>query len=58
MDSRARPCRVSRGRVLTGAQSFTDAERELFEKYGKVPTQKTLLSNKLKVRGAGMDRRS
>lgn len=44
--------------MLTGAQSFTDAERELFEKYGKVPTQKTLLSNKLKVRGAGMDRRS
>lgn len=30
-------------------QSFTAAERELFEKYGKVPTHKSLLGNKLKV---------
>jgi hypothetical protein len=30
-------------------QAFTDAERELFEKYGKVPTHKSLLGSKLKV---------
>jgi hypothetical protein len=29
--------------------SFTVAERELFEKYGKLPSHNTILSNKLKV---------
>lgn len=31
------------------SQSFSDQEKELFQKYGKVPTHKNLLSNKLKV---------
>ncbi|GAA6034760.1 hypothetical protein JCM8097_001156 [Rhodosporidiobolus ruineniae] len=30
--------------------SFNDQEKELFQKYGKVPTHKNLLSNKLKER--------
>ena len=31
-------------------QSFSEQEKELFQKYGKVPAQKNLLANKLKVR--------
>ncbi|GAA5820875.1 hypothetical protein JCM11251_001854 [Rhodosporidiobolus azoricus] len=30
--------------------SFSDQEKELFQKYGKVPTHKNLLGNKLKER--------
>ena len=33
-------------------QSFSEQEKELFQKYGKVPAQKNLLANKLKVRPA------
>jgi hypothetical protein len=31
-------------------QSFSEQEKELFQKYGKVPAHKNLLANKLKVR--------
>lgn len=33
-------------------QTFSEQEKELFQKYGKVPAQKNLLANKLKVRSS------
>ncbi|GAA5973265.1 hypothetical protein JCM21900_006033 [Sporobolomyces salmonicolor] len=38
------------GRQKVDISSFSDQEKELFEKYGKVPAHKSLLSNKLKER--------
>ncbi|KAI5475247.1 cAMP-regulated phosphoprotein family protein [Pseudohyphozyma bogoriensis] len=38
------------GRQKVDISSFTEQERELFQKYGKVPTHKNLLSQKLKER--------
>lgn len=38
------------GKQKIDISSFSDAEKELFQKYGKVPTHKNLLSNKLKER--------
>ncbi|GAA5929866.1 endosulfine family protein [Sporobolomyces koalae] len=38
------------GKQKVDISSFTDQEKELFQKYGKVPTAKNLLSNKLKER--------
>ncbi|GAA5872358.1 hypothetical protein JCM5296_007320 [Sporobolomyces johnsonii] len=38
------------GRQKVDISSFSDQEKELFEKYGKVPGHKSLLSNKLKER--------
>lgn len=32
------------------AQSFNEADREMLARYGKMPTHKNLLSQKLKVR--------
>lgn len=37
-------------RPAARTQSFSEQEKELFQKYGKVPPQKNLLANKLKVR--------
>ncbi|GAA5831385.1 hypothetical protein JCM5353_007150 [Sporobolomyces roseus] len=38
------------GKQKVDISSFSDQEKELFQKYGKVPTHKNLLSNKLKER--------
>lgn len=38
-------------------QSFNDQEKELFQKYGKVPSHKGLLANKLKVSQSVSQRR-
>ncbi|ORY88486.1 camp-regulated phospho protein/endosulfine conserved region-domain-containing protein [Leucosporidium creatinivorum] len=38
------------GRQKVDISSFSEQERELFQKYGKVPSSKGLLANKLKER--------